>query len=50
MADGMRLPVFNITYHTGANSTLNEVLLETDKETNILHTIKGEKANWIGHI
>jgi hypothetical protein len=41
MADDMRLPVFNIMYRSGMNSTNNEVLLQRDKEERIiLHTIK----------
>jgi hypothetical protein len=28
----------------------NEVLHRLKEERNILHTIKGRKANWIGHI
>jgi hypothetical protein len=28
----------------------NEVLHRVQEERNILHTIKGRKANWIGHI
>jgi hypothetical protein len=31
-------------------SCWNEVLRRVKKESNILHTIKGTKANWIGHI
>jgi hypothetical protein len=28
----------------------NEVLLRVKEERNILHTVKGRKAKWIGHI
>jgi hypothetical protein len=27
-----------------------EILLRVKEEMNILHTIKGREANWIGHI
>ena len=47
----MRLPVFNIMYRSGVNSTNNESLLQSDKEErNILQEIKRGKTNWIGHI
>jgi hypothetical protein len=28
----------------------NEVLLRVNEQRNILHTVNGRKANWIGHI
>jgi len=35
---------------TWANCAKNEVLQSVEEGRNILHTIKGRKVTWIGHI